>query len=110
MLLNLLSNAVKFTPNDGSVKVNSRIEEDGCLAIAIADTGIGMDKGGIDKAMSMFGRTDSAVIREAEGTGLDLPLSKGLIEVHGGTIDIESAPGEGTTVTLRFPAERIVPS
>lgn len=76
----------------------------------MADTGIGMAPEDIPRALSRFGQIDSALSRKFEGTGLGLPLTKALAELHGGSLGIESAPGVGTTVTVRFPAERIVPA
>ena len=61
----------------------------------------------IPKALAQFGQVDSALNRQYEGTGLGLPLSKTLTELHGGTLDLQSEPGVGTTVTLRLPAARV---
>jgi signal transduction histidine kinase len=76
--------------------------------IAISDTGIGIAPGEISKAMEPFGQIDSTVSRKYEGTGLGLPLAKRLVELHGGTLTIESALGVGTTVTIALPRERVV--
>jgi PAS domain S-box-containing protein len=107
VLLNVLSNAVKFTPENGIVSISS-VYRDGGLAIAISDTGIGMTPAGIVKALQPFGQVDSKLSRKYEGTGLGLPLAKQLIEMHGGTLTIESQAGIGTTVTIFVPAERVV--
>jgi signal transduction histidine kinase len=107
VLINLLSNAVKFTPENGQVRVTSAKTHAG-LAIAVSDTGIGMNAQDIPKAMTAFGQVDSKLSRKQEGTGLGLPLAKQLIELHGGTFDIESKPNAGTIVTFVLPAERIV--
>jgi signal transduction histidine kinase len=109
VLINILSNAVKFTPEGGQVRVQSSLRSDG-LVIAISDTGIGIAPGQIPKAMEPFGQIDSKVSRKYEGTGLGLPLAKRLVELHGGTLAVESALGVGTTVTIVLPRERIVPS
>ncbi len=106
IVLNLLSNAVKFTPSGGQVRVALRWDEAGAT-IAVADTGIGMSREEIPKAMEAFGQIDSSLNRAHEGTGLGLPLSRRMAEAHGGSLEIESAPGRGTTVTVRFPAERM---
>ena len=74
----------------------------------MADTGIGMDEGDVEKALSEFGQVDSGLDRKHEGTGLGLPLSVGLMECHGGTLTITSAKEHGTQITLTFPKERIV--
>jgi len=108
IFLNLLSNAVKFTPEGGSVSLNASLIEDGILAIVIADTGIGMNVEEIEKAMSQFGQVDSGLDRKHEGSGLGLPLTKALLEMHGGTLTIESEVGQGTRITTTFPKNRIL--
>jgi signal transduction histidine kinase len=74
----------------------------------LADTGIGIALIDIPKALSPFIQLDSDLNRKYEGSGLGLPLIKAFIELHGGTMDLQSEVGVGTTVTVRFPAERIV--
>jgi len=74
----------------------------------VRDTGVGMDDKELAKAMSKFGQVDSGLDRKHEGTGLGLPLTQGLVELHGGKLEIDSNKGEGTTVTVRFPPERTV--
>ncbi len=76
----------------------------------ITDTGIGIAPEDIPKALSRFGQIDGDLNRQHEGTGLGLPLTKALVEQHGGCLDLQSEVGVGTTVTVRFPAERIVAS
>ncbi|MBT4932629.1 MAG: hypothetical protein HOL66_07255 [Rhodospirillaceae bacterium] len=107
ILLNLLSNAVKFTPEGGKVSLSARLNEQGSLSIAIADTGIGMDEDHLKIALSTFGQVDSGLDRKHEGTGLGLPLTKGLVNLHGGKLDVESEVGNGTQVTVTLPKERI---
>ena len=102
-ILNLLSNAVKFTDAGGSVVISASIE-DSQVVVRIADTGIGMTPEGIEVALTPFGQVDNRLERKYEGTGLGLPLAKSLVGLHGGTLEIESAPGSGTTVHLVFPA------
>lgn len=106
IVINLLSNAVKFTPSGGKIDVliNRR---DGGIAVAIADTGIGIAPEDIPIALQPFGQIDSKLSRKYEGTGLGLPLAKQLVELHGGTLTIESAVGIGTTVAIWFPPERV---
>ncbi|MBF0249787.1 MAG: PAS domain S-box protein [Alphaproteobacteria bacterium] len=106
ILLNLLSNAVKFTPEDGSVTLALTRAPDGGVVMAVTDTGIGMDEDGVAQALTQFGQVDSKLARKYEGTGLGLPLTKSLVELHGGVLEIRSALGRGTTVTVRFPADR----
>ena len=107
VLINLLSNAVKFTPEGGEVRVSS-FRHQGGLAIAVSDTGIGIAAEDIPKAMMPFGQIDSKMSRKHTGTGLGLPLSKRLVELHGGTLSIASAVHAGTTVTISLPSERIL--
>jgi signal transduction histidine kinase len=74
----------------------------------VADTGIGIAPGDIAKVMKPFEIVESALARKYKGTGLGLPLAKRLVEMHGGTLEIDSTPGQGTTVTVRLPASRVV--
>jgi signal transduction histidine kinase len=109
ILLNLMSNAVKFTPAGGSATVSAAI--DGCFAsITVADTGFGMREEDIAIALEPFRQvsnsTGDAFTRRFTGTGLGLPLAKALVELHGGTLAIESAPRRGTKVCIRLPLER----
>jgi len=108
ILINLLSNSVKFTPAGGAIRMNAALDPaDGDLVITIADTGIGIAPEDITRVMEPFGQVDNPINRKFRGTGLGLPLTKGLVELHGGSFAIESTPGVGTTVTLRFPARRL---
>jgi len=107
IVLNLLSNAVKFTRDGGQVCV-STFQKNGDLILTFADTGIGMAPEEIPKAMASFGQVDSKISRRHEGTGLGLPLTKHLVELHGGTLTVESEVNVGTTVTITLPSERIV--
>ena len=101
VVLNLLSNAIKFTPAGGVIRLSIRQAGDG-VDIIVADSGIGMSAKDIDLALSPFGQVDSSLNREYTGTGLGLPLSKSLVELHGGTMTIDSAPGKGTTFTVHL--------
>ncbi|WP_247893419.1 ATP-binding protein [Azospirillum endophyticum] len=107
MLLNLLSNAVKFTPNDGIVMLRGRVAADGALWLSVQDTGIGMTGEELAKALEPWGQVDNALARAQVGTGLGLPLTKRLIELHGGRLDVASRRDEGTTMSLVFPPERV---
>lgn len=109
ILLNLLSNAVKFTPEKGAVTVSTKTDETGAILIIIEDTGAGMSKKELSISMEPFGQADSGLNRKHEGTGLGLPLTKGLIELHNGVMDIQSHKGKGTTVSVKFPSERSIP-
>ena len=108
IVVNLLSNAIKFTPSGGRIAVTVRHDPDGGCILQIADTGIGIAPENISKALARFGQVDGEFTRKFEGTGLGLPLSQSLVELHGGTLEIESELGAGTTVTVRFPPERVV--
>ena len=99
-----MSNAVKFTPAGGAVTVGAVLAEGGECVVSIADTGIGMTAEGIELAQQPFGQVDGALNRRFEGTGLGLPLSRALMELHGGRLTIESVPEKGTTVRLHLPA------
>jgi signal transduction histidine kinase len=107
ILLNLLSNAVKFTPEGGRVAVGAEMRSDGSLAVSVDDTGIGIAPENIPRALAPFSQVDSSLTRRYEGTGLGLPLVKSLIELHGGTLQLESEEGKGTVATIVFPAERV---
>jgi signal transduction histidine kinase len=102
VLINLLSNAVKFTPENGIVTLASRPWRDG-VEFVVSDTGIGIDEKDMHVALAPFGQIDSQFTRKYEGTGLGLPIVKGIVELHGGTIDIKSEPSRGTSVIVRFP-------
>ncbi|UEM01166.1 PAS domain S-box protein [Skermanella rosea] len=108
VLLNLLSNAVKFTARGGSVTVSAAAAPDGGLDIAVADTGIGMTKAEIDMALEPFTQIESSLSRRYEGTGLGLPITNSLVELHGGRLLIASTPGVGTRVTVHLPVSRIL--
>jgi signal transduction histidine kinase len=107
ILLNLLSNAIKFTPSGGGVIVEALQEPGGQLALIVRDTGIGMSADDIEIVMQPFGQVESAHTRSHDGTGLGLPITRSLAEMHGGSMTIESEVGKGTTITVRFPAERV---
>ena len=106
MLLNLLSDAIKFTPSGGTVDLVVTVRDDGSFRFDIRDTGIGIPKEHFKTVLSPFGQVDTAHARDHQGTGLGLPLVKAFIEMHDGSIEIESELGEGTTVSLFFPPER----
>lgn len=101
ILLNLLSNAVKFTPEGGEVSLSVYIENDQII-IKVTDNGIGIAEKDISRALSVFGQVDNKLSRKYEGTGLGLPLTKRLVELMGGSFELTSAEGFGTTATLKF--------
>ena len=101
-MLNILSNAVKFTSPGGDVSLRASVQGPD-LVIAIADTGIGMAPQDVVIAMKPFRQIDSALNRRYEGTGLGLPLARAFTELHGGRLEVDSAPGVGTTIRLAIP-------
>ena len=107
ILINLLSNAVKFTPEDGTVEVFAGERDDGRFELVVKDTGIGISADNMAHVMAPFGQVDSRLARRYEGTGLGLPLTKSLVELHGGVIDIESEVNVGTTIIISLPKERV---
>ena len=108
ILANLLSNAVKFTGEGGRIAVSGGIDAAGDCLLAIADNGIGIPADQLDKVVKPFHQADASLARKYEGVGLGLSLAAGLMELHGGSLAIASAPNAGTTVTLRFPAARVL--
>ncbi|HET7352575.1 MAG TPA: ATP-binding protein, partial [Gaiellaceae bacterium] len=101
VVFNLLSNAVKFTPADGRVDVSARLD-DGHVEIAVADTGRGIPEEDLETIFEEFEQTADG--KQAEGTGLGLPLSRKLVELHGGRLWVESEPGHGSTFRFTLPA------
>jgi len=107
ILINLLSNAIKFTDRGGQVTLSVWYRPQSGFVFQVVDTGIGIALADIPKALGVFGQVDNAFSRSREGTGLGLPLTKALCEMHGGSLDLQSQIGVGTTVTVRFPSERV---
>ena len=110
ILVNLLSNTIKLTDAGGKVTLRAWSRMDSGYVFQIVDTGMGIAPEDIPKALSYFGRVDGDLNRQYDGTDLALPLTKALVELHGGTLDLQSEVSVGTTVTVRFPAKRIVTS
>ncbi len=107
IFLNLLSNAIKFTEKGGRVSLSATATADG-VAVTVSDTGIGMDPEDVEIAFQPFGQVDNRLERRYEGTGLGLPLTKALVDLHQGGLVIDSARGKGTRVTVTFP--RLMPA
>lgn len=110
VLINLVSNAVKFCKPGGKIDVFASILPDGEMEVSVVDTGIGIPKEKIHRALEPFGQIhDTAhAANETQGTGLGLPLAKAMVELHGGHLTIKSDVGKGTTVTITFPAHRVL--
>ena len=103
VLLNLISNAVKFTEPDGRVVIAAKLLPGGGVVVTVADTGIGIAEADLALVLQPFSQADSSLARKYEGTGLGLPLSKRLVELHGGTLTLHSRLREGTAVTVTLP-------
>jgi signal transduction histidine kinase len=108
VLINLVGNAIKFTPPGGSVHVFGKLQSDGRYEITVRDTGVGMTEKEMAHAMMPFGQNENRFTGKHDGTGLGLPLAKAMLELHEGTLTMSSVPELGTTVTMIFPAQRII--
>ena len=108
ILINLLSNAVKFTPAGGTVTIEANVESSGALAISVRDTGIGISDDDLMSVLTPFSQVESSLSRKHAGTGLGLPLVKSLVELHGGTFELQSTEGKGTTAIARLPVSRVL--
>ena len=106
-LVNLLANAAKFTPRGGLIGLAVRCTAPGGIAFTVSDTGPGMTEAEIARAFETFGQVDGSLARRHDGTGLGLPLARRLTELHGGTLDIDSAKGRGTAVIITLPPARV---
>ncbi|MBI2080889.1 MAG: HAMP domain-containing protein, partial [candidate division NC10 bacterium] len=104
VLLNLLSNAVKFTPDGGEVRVTASPAPGGAVEFRVADTGIGIHPDDQERIFQAFEQVDNSYSRRYQGTGLGLSLTRQLVELHGGTVRVESAVGAGSTFIVTLPA------
>jgi signal transduction histidine kinase len=100
---NLVDNALKFTPSDGRVTVRTRIEGPKTVILEVQDTGIGIAEEALPTVFDAFKQESEGLTREYEGAGLGLSIVQKLVEALGGRIDVDSAKGEGTRVTVRLP-------
>ena len=107
IVINLLSNAIKFTPAGGTIEIVASIAVSGDLQILVRDSGVGIKPEDVAKVFEPFGQLRAAIETGQPGTGLGLPLSRKLAELHGGTLEIESSAGRGTSVLLGLPRERV---
>ena len=107
VVTNIIGNAIKFTPENGEIRIATYEEQQQTgmsrIVIAIEDNGVGMSADEIDVALTPFGQIEVDLDRETQGTGLGLPISKSLIAMQGGKLEIESEKGEGTKVIVSFP-------
>jgi two-component system, cell cycle sensor histidine kinase PleC len=106
--INLLTNAVKFTPDGGKVAMTARVNPDGRMCFTVSDNGPGIPKPEQHMLLTAFSRGTHATKQAIEGAGLGLPIVKGLMEVHGGTLAIDSEPGKGTDIMCLFPPSRVL--
>lgn len=107
ILINIVGNAVKYSNTGGTVTVSAALRPDGGVRLTVEDTGIGIQKDRIKEAMEPFGQVSKPSDNRG-GTGLGLPLAKAMAELHGGTIELDSEYGRGTTVAIDFPADRVM--
>lgn len=104
---NVISNAIKFTPESGRVEV-ALAQDENCVTLTVSDTGMGMTAEDIERLFEPFFRTNSAQVKQIQGTGLGLPIVQAIIEAHEGTITITSEPNVGTSFAVSLPlAERL---
>ena len=106
IFLNLLSNAIKFSKEGGRIYVRIVADQPDIAVLEIEDQGIGMSEEEQERALQPFGQAKPVTTRNYGGTGLGLPITKGLVEAHGGTLTIDSRAGHGTLVRIVLPRER----
>jgi signal transduction histidine kinase len=106
IFLNLLSNAIKFSKEGGRVCIRVVADRSNLAVVEFEDFGIGMNQEEQERALQPFGQAKPSTTRNYGGTGLGLPITKGLIEAHGGKLEINSRPGQGTIARVILPAER----
>ena len=107
ILVNLMSNAIKFTPRNGRVSAFADLLADGSFAFGVDDTGVGIAPEDHDKVFENFGQGRHDAILSDQGTGLGLPIVRGLAEAHGGRVTLNSVPNQGTRITVILPKERV---
>ena len=108
VLINLLHNAIKFTPVGGEITINTALYDNGDFMVRVVDTGIGIAAKDLETVFAMFGQVDGSLARKYDGAGLGLPLSRKLIEKHGGKLELQSELGKGTKAIITLPAARII--
>jgi len=105
IMLNLLTNAVKFTPDGGKVDVRACLTDDGVLEVAVTDTGIGIAVDDQAAVFEEFRQVGRHYTNKQEGTGLGLSLTQRFVELHGGTMSLQSEPGQGSTFSFTLPGQ-----
>lgn len=108
IILILLDNAIKFTDAGGKIDINVRPNDVGGISIDVSDTGIGIVQADLGKVLEKFGQAQNGHAKLNAGLGLGLSIAKELMNLHGGTLEIQSEPGIGTTVSASFPPEEVV--
>lgn len=108
VIINLVTNAMKFTSEEGNITIRLSYPEGGGLRLTIADNGIGIAPKDLKRVMQPFSQADNRLAREYEGTGLGLPLSRNLVEAHGGTLKIETEVNKGTEIHINLPEWRVM--
>jgi signal transduction histidine kinase len=101
---NLLGNALKFTPEGGHIHVRAELEGEGAVRVSVADTGPGIPADDVPHLFDPFWQSKDGA---ALGTGLGLAIARGIVEAHGGTISVDSRPGEGSTFTFTLPLDGV---
>jgi len=108
ILINLITNAIKYSHKSGTIDVVAKLDEQNNMLLIVRDYGVGIPKDRIREAMEPFGQIhDPTRSNTQQGTGLGLPLTKAMAELHGGELGLKSDTGEGTEVTIRFPRGRV---
>jgi two-component system phosphate regulon sensor histidine kinase PhoR len=102
ILYNLLDNALKYSPAGGKIRLQAQ-QNDNHMILAVADTGVGIPKSDLPRIFERFYRADKARSRELGGTGLGLSIVKHIAQMHGGSVEAESTPGQGTTIRVLLP-------
>jgi heavy metal sensor kinase len=102
LLLNLVDNAIKYTPAGGKVTLSFHADND-WVSLMISDTGIGLSKNELQRIFSRFHRATETRSRNEKGVGLGLSIARSIVEAHGGRINVESTPGQGSTFTIQLP-------
>ena len=108
VIINLLTNAIKFTQWGGEVLISARLDQAGAMVVSVKDNGPGIPSHEINSALDSFARGATATKQAIDGAGLGLPIVKGLMDLHGGDVNIISTIDEGTEVLVTFPAKRVL--